>query len=63
MKVRDILRSCFVLPAVISLTTGFGCGGTPPEGNLPPEKPATAEELKAAEDQMKEAMKNMGKPK
>ncbi|SIN81511.1 hypothetical protein SAMN05444166_1049 [Singulisphaera sp. GP187] len=63
MKVRDILRLCFVLTAVVSLTSGIGCSGTPPEGNLPPEKPATAEDLKKADDQLKEAMKNMGKPK
>lgn len=60
MTVRGILRLWFVSMAVASVS--LGCGGTPPEGNLPPQKPASEEELKKADQQLKDAMKNMGKP-
>jgi hypothetical protein len=39
-----------------------GCGGASTEGNLPPAKPATQEEVKAAQADLDEQMKNMGAP-
>jgi|GEM_PF-4633248 len=63
MMTRRYFHSLLVAHAACCLTFVSGCGGSRPEGDLPPEKPATEEELKKADEEMKEAMKNMGRPK
>lgn len=61
MNVSHLIRRSFVLVALLAVASGPGCGSSGSVGDLPPEKPATQEDVQKSLDQIKQNMGGMKK--
>jgi hypothetical protein len=61
MKLSAMVRPWYGLLAFVGLTM-VGCGSSNPEGNLPPQVPATEAQIQEGQDEIKRNMGGMKSP-